>query len=151
MSEKEKHLVTLKEIELEHCVIKYKVDLKNVDFGIYVLWKEKPPAIVDLIADLKSLFIYEHPSEKGYAHEYYYGEGVVLTHLGCYIASKDEDIEKNREIVERNKEGLVKLYDDIFRDAIAFVKTINDNWDTLREINEKIKEIFGFEPRVKES
>jgi len=144
MSEKEKtHILTLKEIQLKHGVIKYKADLKHVDFGIHILWKEKPPEVANMIVTGTDLFQSHETCEKDYVYEYSYGEGIVLTHLGCIIPSKDKDIEQNRKIVTDNAEGLVKIYDGVFKKFVELAKRIDEHWDELKQIDNKLKEIFG--------
>ena len=144
--EQEEFILTLKEIELKHAVVKYKVDLKRVDFGLHVLFKEEPPRVATiLLLHNTPMFGDERPCEEGYKYELYYGEGTVLVHLGCVVPSGDEDLDKNKELVEKNKEGLVKMYDGIFDKYLKAVKAMDENWDELKKLDEKFASLFGRE------
>jgi len=147
MSEKKAKLILIKEFALNNMIIKWYASPLYVDFGIYVFLKEKPPALVRLILEYFYNFTYNtEPVEKieGYeGGEFYYGEGIALTHLGCTIPVDDKDIENNTKIIEKNKEGLAKFYEGVWSEVMTILKKIDDNWEKIKEINQKFFEMLG--------
>lgn len=139
--------IIVKDIELRNLRIRWVINPEIIDFGMYVYLKQEPPVLIRLYLEYVEGMLYEkdppHAPEGYDGGSFYIGDGTVLVNLGCTIPSSDEELKKNLEIINKNKDGLMKIYEGIWGDLIKKIKNIDEKWDKLVELDRELRNYIG--------
>ena len=131
--------ILVKEEKLEHMLIRWEIDPQAIDFAMRVYLEEKPPVLVRLFLEIIQDFMYfdDEVLDEYKGGAFYKGDTMILTHLGCVLPATEEDLKKNIEIIEKNKEGIVKIYEGAWEEHMKVLHNIDASWEKIKKLEEE--------------